>query len=77
MNENHNGLIRQYLPKGMELDKVADEKVSLIQNKLNNRPRKLLDYKTPNEVYEAMRLAASLHGVALMAEIRVGIRNHL
>ncbi|MCK5893789.1 MAG: IS30 family transposase [Endozoicomonadaceae bacterium] len=50
LNENHNGLIRQYLPKGMELDKVADEEVSLIQNKLNNRPRKLLNYKTPNEV---------------------------
>ena len=57
----------------MELDKVADEEVSLIQNKLNNRPRKLLDYKTSNEVYEAMRLAASLHGVALMTEIRVTI----
>jgi IS30 family transposase len=30
----------------------------VIQDKLNNRPRKLLGYKTPNEVYEAMRLAA-------------------
>lgn len=58
LNENHNGLIRQYLPKGMELDKVTAEEVTLIQNKLNDRPRKLLDYKTPNEVYEAMRLAA-------------------
>ena len=71
MNENNNGLIRQYFSKKMELDKVTDEEVSLIQNKLNNRPRKLLDYKTPNEVYEAMRLAVSLHGVALMTEIRV------
>ncbi|MCK5893750.1 MAG: hypothetical protein KAG53_04925 [Endozoicomonadaceae bacterium] len=58
MDESNNGLIRQYLPKGMKLDKVADEEVSLIQNKLNNRPRKFLNYKTPNEVYEAMRLAA-------------------
>lgn len=58
LNENHNGLIRQYLPKGMALDKVTDEDIILIQNRLNNRPRKLLDYKTPNEVYEAMRLAA-------------------
>jgi IS30 family transposase len=58
LNENHNGLIRQYPPKGMALDKVTDEDIILIQNRLNNRPRKLLDYKTPNEVYEAMRLAA-------------------
>ena len=58
LNENHNGLIRQYLPKGMALDKVTEEEIRVIQNKLNNRPRKLLDYKTPNEVYDAMRLAA-------------------
>jgi len=58
LNENHNGLIRQYLPKGMALDKVTDEDIRAIQNKLNNRPRKLLNYKTPNEVYDAMRLAA-------------------
>ena len=58
LNENHNGLIRQYLPKGMALDKVTDEEIILIQNKLNNRPRKLLGYKTPNEVYVAMCLVA-------------------
>ncbi len=58
LNENHNGLIRQYLPKGMALNKVGVEKVATIQEKLNNRPRKMLGYKTPNEVYEAMRLAA-------------------
>lgn len=58
LNENHNGLIRQYLPKGMALDKVTDEDITIIQNKLNNRPRKLLGYKTPNEVYDAMCLVA-------------------
>ena len=58
LNENHNGLIRQYLPKGMPLDKVTDEEITLIQNKLNNRPRKLLGYKKPNEVYDAMCLVA-------------------
>jgi IS30 family transposase len=58
LNENHNGLIRQYLPKGMALDKVTAEEIILIQDKLNNRPRKLLEYKTPNEVYAAMRSAA-------------------
>lgn len=58
LNENHNGLIRQYLPKGMALDKVTAGDITFIQHRLNNRPRKLLNYKTPNEVYDAMRLAA-------------------
>ena len=58
LNENHNGLIRQYLPKGMPLDKVNTREITDIQNRLNNRPRKALKYKTPNEVYDAMCLAA-------------------
>lgn len=58
LNENHNGLIRQYLPKGMALNKVTDDDITLIQNRLNDRPRKLLNYKTPNEVHDTMRLAA-------------------
>ena len=58
LNENHNGLIRQYLPKGMELNNISHGQVVAIQEKLNNRPRKTLGYKTPNEVYEAMKLAA-------------------
>jgi IS30 family transposase len=57
LNENHNDLIRQYLPKGMVLNKVTDDDVEVIQDKLNNRSRKLLNYKTPNEVYGEMRLA--------------------
>lgn len=58
LNENHNGLIRQYLPKGQPLDKVTTKQVIEIQTRLNNRPRKLLDYKTPEEVYEKMKMAS-------------------
>lgn len=58
LNENHNGLIRQYLPKAMPLDRVTNQEIAYIQDRLNNRPRKTLGYKTPNEVYDAMRLAA-------------------
>jgi len=58
LNENHNGLVRQYLPKGQPLDKVTSQEVIDIQTKLNNRPRKLLGYKTPEEVYEAMKNAS-------------------
>jgi len=58
LNVNHYGLIRQYLPKGMERGKVAAEEIALLQNKLNNRPSKLLGYKRPNGIYDAMCLAA-------------------
>ncbi|MDP0588860.1 MAG: IS30 family transposase [Candidatus Endonucleobacter bathymodioli] len=58
LNENHNGLIRQYLPKSQSLDNVTDKEILDIQNRLNQRPRKLLDFKTPDEIYSEMALAA-------------------
>ena len=51
MNENTNGLIRQYFPKKTEFDKITDEDIKIVEEKLNNRPRKTLGYQTPNEVY--------------------------
>lgn len=48
--ENTNGLIRQYLPKNADLSKLTDENIYDIQEKLNNRPRKSLNYLTPNEI---------------------------
>ena len=58
LNENHNGLIRQYLPKGMPLDKVTQAEANEIARKMNQRPRKLLGFKTPEEVYTARAKAA-------------------
>lgn len=49
-NEQTNGLIRQYVPKSTDLDTVTDEDVVQIMNKLNHRPRKVLNWKTPHEV---------------------------
>ena len=51
LNENTNGLIRQYLPKGTDFNKLTDRQVLEIMDKLNNRPRKCLGYKTPNQVF--------------------------
>lgn len=48
--ENLNGLIREYFPKKFNLDKVTVEEVLAVQERLNNRPRKALNYLTPNEV---------------------------
>lgn len=49
-NENTNGLIRQYLPKGLSFKDVTTERIALIENLLNNRPRKKLNYRTPYEI---------------------------
>ncbi|NRD71651.1 IS30 family transposase, partial [Psychrobacter okhotskensis] len=46
-NENTNGLIREYLPKGCDFRQVSDDEMQDIENKLNNRPRKRLGFKTP------------------------------
>jgi transposase, IS30 family len=50
-NENTNGLIRQYVPKGRHFSTLTQEEVQMIQDKLNNRPRKRLKFKTPNQVF--------------------------
>lgn len=49
--ENMNGVIRQYIPKGKSFDEISDDEIREIENFLNNRPRKKLDYKTPFEVF--------------------------
>ena len=51
LNENTNGLLRQYFPKGSDFTKLTDEEVSIAMDKLNNRPRKCLGFKTPNQVF--------------------------
>lgn len=47
--ENLNGLIRQYIPKGFDISKLTDKQIYDIQERLNNRPRKSLNYLTPNQ----------------------------
>ena len=50
-NENTNGLIRQYLPKGQTMKGVTQTLCDLIAEQLNNRPRKRHGYKTPNQCF--------------------------
>ena len=51
LNEHTNGLIREYLPKKRAFADVSDKKIREIEKKLNKRPRKVLGYKTPFEVF--------------------------
>ena len=50
-NENTNGLIRQYFPKNRDFRTITDEEIIHAMKKLNNRPRKRLGFKTPNQVF--------------------------
>lgn len=49
-NENTNGLIRQYIPRNTDMNSVSYQRIAYITQKLNNRPRKCLNYRTPAEV---------------------------
>ena len=49
-NENTNGLIRQYFPKDHDFSTITGKQLMDVQDKLNNRPRKVLGMKTPNEL---------------------------
>ena len=50
-NENVNGLLRQYFPKGSSFATITDKDVQRAVRKLNNRPRKRLNYLTPQQVF--------------------------
>lgn len=56
-NENTNGLLRQYLPKGTSFEHLTRAQVEDIVNELNNRPRKTLGYRTPYEVFHNLGVA--------------------
>ena len=54
-NENMNGLIRQYFPKGTDLSDVTQQQINFVMDRLNNRPRATRNFKTPNELFWGQR----------------------
>jgi IS30 family transposase len=65
-NENANGLIREYLPKGANLKSFSDADLRRFEDLLNNRPRAILGFRTPSEVFAELKLG-DIAGVALQA----------
>ena len=60
LNENTNGLIRQYFPKKHVFTTITEKAISMVMNKLNNRPRKCLGFKTPNQVFFGIKTKVAL-----------------
>ena len=59
-NENANGLLRQYFPKGCDFRKVSQAEIDRAVDRLNNRPRKRLGWKTPNQVLYGIKPQVAL-----------------
>ena len=53
-NENLNGLIRQYIPKGTDIKTISEEYSAWVETQLNNRPRKRHGYYSPNEIHQQL-----------------------
>tara|TARA_B000000460_G_C21459766_1_gene367515 strand:+ start:86 stop:1006 length:921 start_codon:yes stop_codon:yes gene_type:complete len=58
--ENTIGLLRQYIKRNTDLDKLTDEDLRRIENRINFRPRKCLDYKTPFEAFYKLKVALAM-----------------
>ncbi len=56
INENTNGLIRQYFPKGTDFNQVTDDDIAHVMERLNNRPRKTRGCRSPNELFLGQRV---------------------
>lgn len=59
-NENTNGLIRQYFPKGIDFRTVSRQEIRRVQNQMNDRPRKALQYLKPDEAFSQLLITPNL-----------------
>jgi IS30 family transposase len=62
LNENTNGLIRQYFPKGSDFSLITKKDVKTVMDKINNRPKKCLGFKTPNQIFLGINPPVALTG---------------
>ena len=55
--ENINGLVRRFFPKGTNFDTITDEEIAYVEDWINNRPMKILNYMTPKQVFQLYSVA--------------------
>ena len=72
LNEHTNGLVRQYFPKAADFTALDDVQVGRVQDLLNGRPRRVLGYRTPAEVFGEALDAAGFSGAVLRAPALAG-----
>jgi IS30 family transposase len=60
LNEHTNGLVRQYYPKTKRFNEISEEDLRKVEMLLNNRPRKVLNFETPQEVFDRLAIEHSL-----------------
>ena len=53
-NENTNGLIRQYIPKGCDFSEITSDRIAFVKERLNHRPRKCLDFQSSDMVFSQL-----------------------
>ncbi len=68
-NENLNGLVRQYFPKRSDFKKITNRHIKIVETKLNNRPRKRYNYRTPIQQRQYILAREKLLGVAIRDRI--------
>ena len=71
LNENSNGLLRQYFPKGMELTGITEEQVQEAVERINHRPRTVLGFRTPHEVFFGVELRYTKQPLAVALRILI------
>lgn len=77
LNEHTNGLVRQYLPKLLDFSQVTDEQIQFIEDRLNNRPRKVLQYRTPFEIlFQATQSNSSVALQTIKSPIKKSIKRN-
>jgi hypothetical protein len=70
-NENTNGLLRQYLPKGIDISSYSQAKLNAVARQLNERPRKTLGFQTPAEMF-SQPLRRSVESASVRSRSRSG-----
>ena len=64
-NENQNRMIRRFIPKGSDISKVSNKTIKEIETWINNYPRRILGYRSSNDLVNDLYLTSNLQSVAL------------